>query len=57
MVLTSPLPPLHIIAGLRINHPLCRVEPQLNCIKGGGACHLREKVLAEAAETCVYHVC
>ena len=22
----------------------------LNCIKGGGACHLREKVLAEAAE-------
>lgn len=21
----------------------------LNCIKGGGACHLREKVLAEAA--------
>jgi len=27
------------------------VDPQLHCIKGGGACHLREKVLAEAAET------
>jgi ribose 5-phosphate isomerase A len=26
-------------------------DSQLNCIKGGGACHLREKVLAEAAET------
>lgn len=27
------------------------VDPQLNAIKGGGACHLREKVLAEAAKT------
>ncbi|KAJ7901611.1 ribose-5-phosphate isomerase [Mycena leptocephala] len=27
------------------------VDHQLNCIKGGGACHLREKVLAEAADT------
>ena len=27
------------------------VDANLNCIKGGGACHLREKVLAEAAET------
>ncbi|KAJ6551424.1 ribose-5-phosphate isomerase [Mycena capillaripes] len=27
------------------------VDHQLNCIKGGGACHLREKVLAEAANT------
>jgi len=27
------------------------VDHDLNCIKGGGACHLREKVLAEAAET------
>ncbi|KAF8513034.1 putative RKI1-D-ribose-5-phosphate ketol-isomerase [Gautieria morchelliformis] len=27
------------------------VDQSLNCIKGGGACHLREKVLAEAAET------
>ncbi|KAH7869822.1 ribose 5-phosphate isomerase A-domain-containing protein [Lentinula edodes] len=27
------------------------VDTQLNCIKGGGACHLREKVLAEAATT------
>jgi len=27
------------------------VDESLNCIKGGGACHLREKVLAEAAET------
>ncbi|KIY52177.1 ribose-5-phosphate isomerase [Fistulina hepatica ATCC 64428] len=29
------------------------VDKQLNCIKGGGACHLREKVLAEAAKTFV----
>lgn len=28
-----------------------RVDPSLNCIKGGGACQLREKVLAEAAKT------
>jgi ribose 5-phosphate isomerase len=28
-----------------------RVDADLNCIKGGGACHLREKVLAEAAIT------
>ncbi len=28
-----------------------RVDNQLNAIKGGGACQLREKVLAEAAET------
>ncbi|PBK88995.1 ribose-5-phosphate isomerase [Armillaria gallica] len=27
------------------------VDLELNCIKGGGACHLREKVLAEAALT------
>ncbi|CAL1710599.1 unnamed protein product [Somion occarium] len=27
------------------------VDSDLNCIKGGGACHLREKVLAEAADT------
>jgi ribose 5-phosphate isomerase A len=27
------------------------VDADLNCIKGGGACHLREKVLAEAAMT------
>ncbi|KAF8994026.1 ribose-5-phosphate isomerase [Cyathus striatus] len=27
------------------------VDVHLNCIKGGGACHLREKVLAEAAHT------
>ncbi|KIK95021.1 hypothetical protein PAXRUDRAFT_827423 [Paxillus rubicundulus Ve08.2h10] len=27
------------------------VDLELNCIKGGGACHLREKVLAEAAKT------
>jgi len=26
------------------------VDRDLNCIKGGGACHLREKVLAEAAK-------
>lgn len=28
-----------------------RVDSNLNSIKGGGACQLREKVLAEAAET------
>ncbi|KAF8066754.1 ribose 5-phosphate isomerase A-domain-containing protein [Lyophyllum atratum] len=27
------------------------IDKELNCIKGGGACHLREKVLAEAAIT------
>ncbi|KAH8823238.1 ribose-5-phosphate isomerase [Flagelloscypha sp. PMI_526] len=27
------------------------VDQNLNCIKGGGACHLREKVIAEAALT------
>lgn len=27
------------------------VDSKLNCIKGGGACHLREKVIAEAAQT------
>ncbi|KAF9479840.1 ribose-5-phosphate isomerase [Pholiota conissans] len=27
------------------------VDRALNCVKGGGACHLREKVLAEAAKT------
>jgi len=31
-----------------------RVDHLLNCIKGGGACHLREKVLAEAANTSVF---
>ena len=30
-----------------------RVDHDLNCIKGGGGCHLREKVLAEAADTYV----
>ncbi|KAK7438077.1 ribose-5-phosphate isomerase rki1 [Stygiomarasmius scandens] len=29
------------------------VDVELNCIKGGGACHLREKVIAEAANTFV----
>ncbi|THU90416.1 ribose-5-phosphate isomerase [Dendrothele bispora CBS 962.96] len=29
------------------------VDIELNCIKGGGACHLREKVIAEAANTFV----
>ena len=30
-----------------------RVDEKLHSIKGGGACQLREKVLAEAAETWV----
>ena len=28
------------------------VDNNLNAVKGGGACHLREKVLAEAAKMC-----
>ena len=35
------------------NEATFRVDKDLNCIKGGGACHLREKVLAEAAVTFV----
>jgi hypothetical protein len=31
----------------------CRVDTDLRCIKGGGACQLREKVLAEVARTFV----
>jgi hypothetical protein len=31
-------------------YPLTRLKAELNAIKGGGACHLREKVLAEAAD-------
>ena len=34
-----------------LSYTKLRVDTQLNCIKGGGACHLREKVLAEAATT------
>lgn len=34
----------------------CRVDADLSCIKGGGACQLREKVLAEAARTFVCFV-
>lgn len=46
-----PLP----MSGRKIDNSLGmrRVDAELNCIKGGGACHLREKVLAEAAETYV----
>lgn len=33
--------------------PLARVDKDLNSIKGGGACQLPEKVLAEAADTYV----
>ena len=33
-----------------------RVDDHLNCIKGGGGCHYREKVLAEAAKTCRDHI-
>ncbi len=33
--------------------PPFRVDSNLNSIKGGGACQLREKVLAEAADTWV----
>jgi len=36
-----------------IKRDVCRVDAELNCIKGGGACQLREKVLAEAAKTFV----
>lgn len=30
---------------------LSRIDAELNCIKGGGGCQYREKVLAEAAKT------
>lgn len=29
------------------------VDRHLNCIKGGGACHLREKVVAERSKSFV----
>lgn len=34
-----------------IQRCLNRIDSSLNAIKGGGACQLREKVLAEAAKT------
>lgn len=37
--------------GVALTH--YRVDDNLNAIKGGGACQLREKVLAEAATTWV----
>jgi Ribose 5-phosphate isomerase A (phosphoriboisomerase A) len=44
-------PPLAL---LYLTTSASRVDHLLNCIKGGGACHLREKVLAEAANTSVF---
>ena len=44
----APFLPFLLILGLRIRHPLCKNDFQLKCIKGGGACQLREKVIAEA---------
>jgi ribose 5-phosphate isomerase A len=41
------------VASSFLSCELSRVDKDLNCIKGGGACHLREKVLAEAADTWV----
>lgn len=52
MVQTSKLLLLSF-STLLISPSSCRVDHQLNCVKGGGACHLREKVLAEAANTYV----
>ena len=37
----------------RLSKLTVRVDENLHSIKGGGACQLREKVLAEAAETWV----
>lgn len=45
------MPSSSVKADVTINSHFLRVDHDLNCIKGGGACHLREKVLAEAAET------
>lgn len=46
---------IKLFTGIEIIYQLARflrrVDAELNCIKGGGGCHLREKVLAEAAET------
>ena len=41
------------LCGGELTSAINRVDNDLNCIKGGGACHLREKVLAEAADTWV----
>jgi len=49
MVLMSGFPFFILFPGLT----LIRIDANLNCIKGGGACHLREKILAEAAKTFV----
>jgi hypothetical protein len=43
----------YLISRLSVEPVTNRVDKDLNCIKGGGACHLREKVLAEAADTYV----
>jgi ribose 5-phosphate isomerase A len=43
--------PLFFTLSPHTSQILGRVDHDLNCIKGGGACHLREKVLAEAADT------
>jgi hypothetical protein len=53
MVLTSKFLLIYSIEKL-LSLTIVRVDLDLNCIKGGGACQLREKVLAEAANTCVH---
>ena len=48
---TSTSSLLYICAHIDTQTRFGRVDTQLNSIKGGGACQLREKVLAEAATT------
>ena len=59
MVQTSMLLSLFLFHLSDFFSPFCRVDNQLNCVKGGGACHLREKVIAEAANTfaCFFTFC
>lgn len=44
---------LAVTRQMKVPQLTSRVDEKLHSIKGGGACQLREKVLAEAAETWV----
>ena len=43
----------YVLSMVLLIFTIVRVDKSLNCIKGGGACQLQEKVLAEAAKTSV----
>ncbi|EGO04351.1 hypothetical protein SERLA73DRAFT_43642 [Serpula lacrymans var. lacrymans S7.3] len=42
---------MSLLISINIHTAYHRVDHELNCIKGRGGCHLREKVLAEATKT------